>query len=436
MTSKTKPRLWQGLQNLIAFILKTILHTIIILVCTVLVYLNIRLYYSPTYVSTEGTEMNQEVLYQLRYLKTMLHNGGGKTAQDKYPEGFIFMNALYGLTWVDFVQGLSVSNPLRTEGLEEIDWVLKELDGKYAQSRFPFELNPNRGIFYVGWKNYLLGKRLLLDQPSKRSSEQSKQFKVQCASIYAAYQATNKTYLESYKKLAWPADNVVAVASLCLMNQLDSPIYKPFIEDWILEVQEKLDPVTGLIPHEVNFETQTVFEGAKGSSQSLMLSFLIEIDRTFAQAQFEKYRTQFLDYRFGLPGIREYPKGTEGAADVDSGPVLLGIGGSASLVGQRTMALYNDIEMAVGLRNCIESFGAAYTSDRQKIYVLGLEPIADAFIAWSNVVSIQNTEKQVGNWRWTFQLLSLMILLPILVFYKKKGTRLLAFFGSLTKGNK
>jgi hypothetical protein len=427
MTSKTKPTLGEQLQKLISFILKTILHTFFILVGTVLVYLNLRLYYSPTYVSTENTEINQGVLHQLRYLKTMVHSGGGKTAQGKYPEGFVFMNALYGLTWTDFVKDLSASNPLRKEGLEEIDWVLEELEGKYAQGSFPLDLSPQRGVFYVGWKNYLLGKRLLLQPPSKRSAKQSKQFKEQCDSIYAAYQATDKTYLESYKKLAWPADNVVAVASLSLMNQLDSPIYKPFVDNWILGVQQKLDTATGLIPHEINFETQTVFEGAKGSSQSLMLNFLIEIDSIFAQAQFEKYRAQFLDQRFGLPGVREYPKGAEGNADVDSGPVLLSIGGSASLVGQRTMALYDNIETAIGLRNCIESFGVAYTTDNQKIYVLGLEPIADAFIAWSNVVPIQKAEKQVGNWRWTFQLLSLMVLLPMLGFYKKKGTRFYHF---------
>lgn len=425
MMSTPKPTLAERLQYLITFIFKTILHIILALVCLVIVYLNIRLYYSPTYVQIENKEINQGVLHQLRYLQTMVHDGGGQVAQGKYPEGFVFMNALYGLTWADFIKNLSVSDALRKEGLEEIDWVLKELDSEYAQMNFPYELNPKRGIFYLGWKNYLLGKKLLLQSSKERSEKQSKQFKEQCEAIYFAYQASDKTYLESYKKLAWPADNVVAVASLSLMDRLESPVYKTFIEDWILEVQQKLDTITGLIPHEVNFETETVFEGAKGSSQSLMLNFLIEIDPIFAQAQFEKYRAQFLDYRFGLLGIREHPKGKKGNADVDSGPVLLGIGGSASLVGQRTMALYNDIETTVGLRNSIESFGAAYTSDQQKIYVLGLEPIADAFIAWSNVVSIQNEEKQVGNWRWGFQLLSLTLLLPVLIFYKKKGTKCL-----------
>lgn len=153
-----------------------------------------------------------------------------------------------------------------------------------------------------------------------------------------------------------------------------------------------------------------------------MLNFLLEIDKEFAMAQFERYQNQFLDTRFGLPGIREYPKGTSGLADVDSGPILLDIGGAASLVGQRTMARYAAIKTAIGLRNSIESFGLAYAKNGYKKYVLGREPIADAFIAWANVINLQKVEKEVGNWRWAFQLLSLGILLflsIVIVNYRK-----------------
>lgn len=432
MTIETRPHLWQVIMYFLRWMLNVIVHSFCVIIILVLIYLNSRLYYQPNYVETSEVSINEDVLHQLNYLKNNLHKGGGKTAQSKYPEGFVFINVLYGLTWADFIKTLPVSDPIRGEGVVEIDWALKQLDSKYAQMHFPFAINPSRGIFYLGWKNYLLGKKLLLQKEKERSLADVQQFEQQCQQIYTTYQEVGKTYLESYKGLAWPADNVVAVASLALMDDLGKPRYAAFIRQWLIEVQQKLDKKTGLIPHEVNFDAQTVMEGAKGSSQSLMLNFLLELDTTFAQAQFKKYQTQFLDYRFGLPGIREYPKHTEGLADVDSGPVLLGIGGSASLVGQRTMALYNQIEIAVGLRNCIESFGAAYTNEEEKIYVLGMEPIADAFIAWANVVSIEMAEKQVGNWRWTFQLLSLILLSPILIFYKKKWSR----FSNVTRNKK
>lgn len=404
-------------KGMLKLVVSFILYLLIFLVCLLLIYLNVRLFYQPTY--TEG--INKDVHYQLNYLGTMLEKGGGKLAQEKYPEGFIFLNVLYGLTWADFIAELPSTHPTRVLGLKKINWILDELDSQYARMNFPYALTPKRGIFYLGWKNYLLGQKLLLHAPLDPPSEQYEQFKEQSKQIYTAYKTSGKTYLESYKGLAWPADNVVAIASLRLYNQLDTPIYQNFVEEWLRQVEQHLDTTTGLIPHEVDFETGEVIEGAKGSSQSLMLNFLLDLDTTFARKQFEKYQKQFLDYRFGLPGIREYPKGKKGMEDVDSGPIILEIGGAASLVGQRTMALYNQTETAIGLRNCIESFGVAYTSNEEKRYVLGMEPIADAFIAWANVVPIQAAEKRVGNWRWTFQLLSLTILVFLAVIcYKKK----------------
>ena len=42
-----------------------------------------------------------------------------------------------------------------------------------------------------------------------------------------------------------------------------------------------------------------------------------------------KYKKHFIEYKFGLPAVREYPIGMDSQGDVDSGPVILGIGTSA-----------------------------------------------------------------------------------------------------------
>ena len=401
--------------KILSYTLK-ILGNIILLL---LLYLNVRLYYQPTIVVQEEGRVNQSVLHQLRYLKNYLHHqNGGEIAQAKYPEGYVFINALYGLAWCDFIKALPLKHPLRKEGLEEVSWVLAELHSSYAKSWFPNAINPSNGIFYQGWCNYLLAKKLLLQHPEERSIEDVTYYKEHCALIHQAFSSASSCYLESYVQLAWPADNVVAMASLALHDKMDSIQYQPFIQGWLNRIQQKLDLNTGLIPHEVNFSNDAVMEGARGSSQSLMLNFLMDIDSTFARQQFEQYYKRFLTYRFGLPGVREYPLGVKGGGDVDSGPVILEVGGSASLVGQRTMAIYGKTATSVGLRNCIESFGAAYTSAGQKQYVLGIEPIADAFIVWANAVDIEKDETTVENWRWSFQLLSLCMLLLCYGIYK------------------
>ena len=155
-------------------------------------------------------------------------------------------------------------------------------------------------------------------------------------------------------------------------------------------------------------------EGARGGSQSLILLFLKDIDEQFAREQFEIYKELFLDYRLGLPGFREYPKGQNGEGDVDSGPIIWEIGGVASIVGQRTMAKYENWTLYEGLRNCIKSFGAAYTRDSERKYIFGQLAIADVFTAWSNSVEYtENQGKNTSNWRLRFQLLSLVLVLII-----------------------
>ncbi len=153
-------------------------------------------------------------------------------------------------------------------------------------------------------------------------------------------------------------------------------------------------------------------ESARGSSQSLILNFLIEIDADYARLKFPIYKKYFLDYRLGLPGIREYPKGQPGNGDIDSGPVVWGIGGAASIVGQRVLALYGETAAAIGIRNSIETFAWGQSNKNEKHYLFGAAPIADAFIAWSNSfesTAARNLSTDKMWWLQT-QLFSLLLL--------------------------
>ena len=122
---------------------------------------------------------------------------------------------------------------------------------------------------------------------------------------------------------------------------------------------------------------------------------------------------KFLDSRFGLPGIREVRNGLSGGEDIDSGPVIFNIGGAASVVGLRTMALYGETTAAVGLRNSIEAFGMAMESDGKKKYLFGKLPMADAFIAWANSTEPVKSKMLVAeeSWKGRFRLSALLAIL-------------------------
>ena len=384
-------------------IFKTSCRLFLLLIAAVLLFFNAAFYHSPDFETAKSGTWNEDVRHQLTHLKHEMHSGAASEMQRLFPEGHLFMNALYGLAWVDVQVG-------NEESRSEISWALAEMNSENGRRIFNEELPLPYGAFYRGWTNYLTGKRLEADVVSNETTSlHEDNFRLNCSEIARAFREVQGPYLESYHNGIWPADNVLAIASLSAHDRyFDTLRYQPLIKEWIGKVKTQLDPATGLIPHV--FYPDTPPQGARGSSQSLILSILPEIDSAFAAEQYALYQKYFVGRRLGLPGIREYPKGTDGTGDVDSGPVIWGIGGAASVVGQRAAYANGDLRLYKGLRNSIEAFGGGFTWFGKKRYLFGQLPMADAFIAWSNSVEQAPVEAPVTV-PWVIHLASLVVLL-------------------------
>ncbi|MFD2786594.1 hypothetical protein [Hymenobacter rubripertinctus] len=372
-------------------------------------YLNARLFYQPDFTPANGQPINQDVVAQLRFLRGPMHHGAGTQMQQLYPEGFVYLNALYALAWIELMPQSSPLSALYRSGLNEAGWALGEIQSPAGLSQFQdTDLPLPRGAFYQGWSAYVLGRYLAVQPPDVRDTAAVGRFRRQCALIARSLAASESPYPESYAGAAWPADGVMGVAALAWHDRLYLPRYQPLLRQWVRRVRGHLDS-RGLIPHRAAAGSGQSAEDARGSSQSQLLNFLIEIDPTFARQQFRLYRRYFLTSRLGLPGIREAARGAPPTADVDSGPVIWDVGGAASLVGRRTMQRYADTTTAVGLRNSIEGFGAALSISGNKRYLFGQLPIADAFIAWANSIEAGREIRAAANWRGPFQLRSALV---------------------------
>ncbi|TPN89123.1 hypothetical protein [Aquimarina algicola] len=408
------------IKNIAIKSLKRSIQSVLVFLIIGICYLNFSMYYAPKFRKSNDDSYNLDVYHQLIFLKKELRDDAGVRMQKLFPEGFMFINSLYGLAWVNLIQDIDKDSALFNEGINEINWSIQQINSTYAKQIFDKDLPLEYGAFYKGWSNYVLGSKLKILSEPERDSSEINLFKSNCNQIIEVTNHSDSPYIESYRKLTWPADITVAMASVSIHDQIFEPQFQKEIKKWVSKVKQNLDPKTNLIPHAVHSITGQTIESARGSSQSLMLNFLIDIDQEFAKKQFEIYKTLFLDSRFGLPGIREYPKGTKNYSDIDSGPVLLGIGGSASIVGQRTMGKFKNWNTYQGLRNSIEGFGSAYTYNSTKMYIFGQLPMADAFIAWSN--SLERNQNQVqpeSNWRLYFQLLSCIIIIIFGFLIKK-----------------
>jgi hypothetical protein len=345
--------------------------------------------------------------------------------QGLFPEGYFFSHVLYGLSWVQV--GLRTESDLRTEALREARWALEQLD-TFGHLTFSPDLDPPFGVFYVGWKNWLRGGILILD-PS--DSETQQRFEEDCAALAAAFESSDTPFLNAYPNMAWPVDSVVGIAALSVHDHLLPPRYESIISRWLTMARERLDPVTGLLPHSVNPITGEALETARGSSQSMILRFLPEIDPSWASEQYGAFRSLFVGYVGTVPGIREYPTGIDGIGDVDSGPLVNGLSASATVVTMGTAFIHGDRELGEAFFHIGESAGLPISQGNTKRYAFGLLPVGDAFLVWSQtamplvaqVPSANFPDLVTSWWRLPLHLLSLGLVMVLLIAGWKRRRR-------------
>jgi len=354
-------------------------YTFLILCFGLLAYINIRLHGSIPLENEPKT--HKDLLLQLNFIEKQLKEKDlAVDMQLLYPEGYVFSNVLYGLAWLETVRDEPVASPIRQKAIGEATYAYTQLETAYAKSVFYDSLSPRYGVFYAGWKNYLLGKKLVMQRD--KMSQEAALFQDQCQEIAQAFTNSPTPFLQSYVGAAWAADSFVAIASLQIHDSFFEPQYQKLIADWLTKVKAHLDPKTGLLPHASSWQTGEVKEGTRGSSMALALLFLAELDKTFAQEQFLLFQKHFSQTICSLPSIREYPEGSTGQMDVDSGLIVFDMGLVATIVSVGVFQKFGEYKTANNLFSCIETFGLTTSSQTEKSYLWGKMPMADIFIVW------------------------------------------------------
>ena len=138
------------------------------------------------------------------------------------------------------------------------------------------------------------------------------------------------------------------------------------------------------------------------------------------------FRRTFVVEEVGLFGVREYPRGTDGVGDVDSGPLLLGVSASASTVTLAAARVVGDTELATALDREAELLGLPLRWGDERRYALGLLPVGDAFLAWAWT---REAGPPVGaDWPpvrpwWEVMVLPFLVPLVGLVLVARRGSR-------------
>lgn len=122
-----------------------------------------------------------------------------------------------------------------------------------------------------------------------------------------------------------------------------------------------------------------VGRGAKvprGCANSFLVRDTSEFDAPLAATWWAAYRQHFLTPLGPSVGFREWPRGVERRADVDSGPIVFGIGAAASALGISAAKSQGDDALAAQLEASREAALRALASEKQ---TRGVLPQVSAF---------------------------------------------------------
>jgi hypothetical protein len=146
-----------------------------------------------------------------------------------------------------------------------------------------------------------------------------------------AYEHEAQAILPSYPEMWYPTDNLPALAGLERYAETFGAPETTAPKRWVQSMKEHyLDPSTGLMCSYADPVRKRPLSPPRGIALMFAVPFLQVVDEEFAADQYARAKRYLVKEAMGLAAVREFVKGQEGQADVDSGPVIFGLGQSAS----------------------------------------------------------------------------------------------------------
>jgi hypothetical protein len=146
----------------------------------------------------------------------------------------------------------------------------------------------------------------------------------------------------------WPADQAATLCSLYLYDQTHGATLSAApLAGWLVYMHTHGDAVTGLHYSAVtDFPYRTT---PRGCAMSQTLLYMSQFAPAEAAPLYLAYRRHFFSSGWGAGGFREWPRDREASMDVDSGPVVFGVGAAASGLGVGPARLFGDAAAYAGI---------------------------------------------------------------------------------------
>lgn len=338
--------------------------------------------------------------------------------QAGFPEGGCFVVTLYALSWTNLLIHHEPNSGLRALAISEVNWALTQYDTPDVARPF-VSTQVRRGIFWLGQRNLVLAQYLKSLPPEERPSDLVDEFNRNSESLHREFLRSPTGHLDAYPGLCWPADNITALASLHVHDELFHTRYRSAFDHWKAWTKQSLDPSTLLPAGHLDSGTGALLQPSRGCANSWILALLPQVDPELSATWYEQYRQHHMVRRIGYRVFREYPKGVARHSDVDSGPIVWGAGATATGVGLAASIANGDLKTAEDIHGIANAFGSRRTikTDRGpgSQYLFGMLPVGDAFLTWAYTLPLSqphpNAPTSVTTLLWQRKAATLITLL-------------------------
>ncbi len=263
-----------------------------------------------------------------------------------------------------------------------IEGMLKEKSRHYDSSTWGEDpiasLGPTGGhehghVAFLGYMNLVLGLRRVLDPKNPYATLNDRI----SATLERRFSATSE-FLETFPGQTFPVDNASAIGSLGLHQRATGKDHGKVIGAFQSHVNKLVRQEDGLLVQITQTDGRARDVG-RGSGTFLAAYFLSFADPVLSRSLYESGKHALYTEHAGFGAMREHAPAHPGGNDIDSGPVLFGLGVSSSGFAIGPSRAFQDRETFRGLYSLLHLFGVPVDSNGTRTYATG-GPIGDAIV--------------------------------------------------------
>ncbi|MBX3228961.1 MAG: hypothetical protein KIT84_41480 [Labilithrix sp.] len=186
-------------------------------------------------------------------------------------------------------------------------------------------------------------------------------------------------FVTTYPGEVYPVDNATIAAALALHSRAVGRARSPAQDKLAASIRGAVDPESGLLFQAVEEGTAKPRDAARASGSALAATLLAYAEPDLSASLFRALaRGQFRTV-LGFGAVMEHPPSKHGKTDIDSGPVVLGFGVSATGFSLGASRAHGDREVFTALYATAHLFGTPFDENGARTYATG-GPLGDAIM--------------------------------------------------------